>query len=1006
MNKKFTFMVAALLAAGGFASNAFAQTNALTKDFSSSTYYLIGDGTNGFLKATTITANDDKEYTILDETGYTTTTLASASAEDAAKALWKVEPIVFQGKIQGYKLYNKGTEGYLTLVDGTTMPTDDGAAPTITDFTWFLDSKDGRNGKLDDEEIKATAIKMGTTNGIAITTSAATSLSGSPTNLNLYVIDSKNQTNENGAKTLNETMAGDGLSFAPADDDVEVDPENNAFSQPVKAFFVAETKDTDSGETIPAGIYFATSYPEELEGAVNKIHGTDNAATIALFESCTFIAVSPNENYGTSSVSQNGLELITVKGEDLVKVEQKGDDVTKEDAVWVGNAAFRVTENNPYANPGEYTLKLEKIRYQSKSDGTHAEAKNVNIGVTTISNVNYVTTTADATAFKTTDSSIAKAADFVAEGRTPSIYNIQFVSGEGKNSENGKYLGVGIKLGSSFQFVAQGSDLVNLEAPQYRFVVSKINTTTQEITFLNLETEEELEVKLYEVSDDVYRIKGTSENVQIANEDKVAAANYTQGALLDMEIKLIPVSEEKPMAGFLVKEINNNEPVKLSFATTETSNNRVYVAVDPDDDSKTILTDDESAALQVVFEPVLDRDGSIEENEFDDVYYAYKTEDGYARRATASFGKYYKYNLRVVGTENEYIKENSNTWEIETVSNTPTTSYIAKLNPEGSVSLVSSLSETANEVTANDDLDAIETNTKLAYWVPNSDADVSTSTNVSEAVSLFMEVEELGLSLPAEPVHVSLEAQNGGFVNVNEANEGVVAIRTEAAEDLTFWLDTTDSKALIPSFYISKGSKFMYNSKDSLDAVKAGEVNPYKVTVNNSVSAAKAIFKAGTLVDSETLTTTVDKKEKTVKVEADQNKGILGGLKNFQYNIVKPNDTEDNYVIRSAKDMKYVTSVNGVLAFVSDKASAMRVIVETQSAPTSNESVSASEVAVVAQNGSVVVKNAAGKNVVVSTILGQVVANEVLTSDNATINVPAGIVVVAVEGESFKVNVK
>ena len=75
-------------------------------------------------------------------------------------------------------------------------------------------------------------------------------------------------------------------------------------------------------------------------------------------------------------------------------------------------------------------------------------------------------------------------------------------------------------------------------------------------------------------------------------------------------------------------------------------------------------------------------------------------------------------------------------------------------------------------------------------------------------------------------------------------------------------------------------------------------------------------------------------------------------------------------------------------------------------APTSNESVVASEVKVVANNGSVVVKNAAGKNVVVSTILGQVVANEVLTSDNATINVPAGIVVVAVDGESFKVNVK
>ena len=42
---------------------------------------------------------------------------------------------------------------------------------------------------------------------------------------------------------------------------------------------------------------------------------------------------------------------------------------------------------------------------------------------------------------------------------------------------------------------------------------------------------------------------------------------------------------------------------------------------------------------------------------------------------------------------------------------------------------------------------------------------------------------------------------------------------------------------------------------------------------------------------------------------------------------------------------------------------------------------------------------AAGKTVVITNILGKAVANTVLTSDNQTINVPAGIVAVAVEGE-------
>ena len=75
--------------------------------------------------------------------------------------------------------------------------------------------------------------------------------------------------------------------------------------------------------------------------------------------------------------------------------------------------------------------------------------------------------------------------------------------------------------------------------------------------------------------------------------------------------------------------------------------------------------------------------------------------------------------------------------------------------------------------------------------------------------------------------------------------------------------------------------------------------------------------------------------------------------------------------------------------------------------PTANEEITAeSSVVVAGVNGAVVVKGAEGKSVIVSTILGKVVANEVLTSDNATIAAPAGVVVVSVDGESFKVVVK
>ena len=75
---------------------------------------------------------------------------------------------------------------------------------------------------------------------------------------------------------------------------------------------------------------------------------------------------------------------------------------------------------------------------------------------------------------------------------------------------------------------------------------------------------------------------------------------------------------------------------------------------------------------------------------------------------------------------------------------------------------------------------------------------------------------------------------------------------------------------------------------------------------------------------------------------------------------------------------------------------------------TDNETINSVEgVSVVATNGAVTIQGAAGKSVVITNILGKVVAEAVLTSDNATISVPAGIVAVAVDGEeAVKVVVK
>ena len=125
----------------------------------------------------------------------------------------------------------------------------------------------------------------------------------------------------------------------------------------------------------------------------------------------------------------------------------------------------------------------------------------------------------------------------------------------------------------------------------------------------------------------------------------------------------------------------------------------------------------------------------------------------------------------------------------------------------------------------------------------------------------------------------------------------------------------------------------------------------------------------------------VDEAREGVKIETTYNGKTRGWLK-YQNNVpVVTNDYEDAHV------------------FTVDNT--------TTDAPTANESINAANNVVVAGvNGAVVVKGAEGKNVIVSTILGKVVANEVVSSDNAQIAAPAGIVVVSVDGESFKVVVK
>ena len=98
----------------------------------------------------------------------------------------------------------------------------------------------------------------------------------------------------------------------------------------------------------------------------------------------------------------------------------------------------------------------------------------------------------------------------------------------------------------------------------------------------------------------------------------------------------------------------------------------------------------------------------------------------------------------------------------------------------------------------------------------------------------------------------------------------------------------------------------------------------------------------------------------------------------------------------------YVKFHNGIPVVTKEEAEAEIFDLEVLEnvIPTANEGIATEGVSVVATNGAVIVKGAEGKNVVITNVLGQQVANTVVSSSEATIAAPTGVVVVAVEGEA------
>ena len=1031
MNKKFsTLLTAGLLMAGSLVSVAnaanedvplrignAAETSA--NGFVNKKYFVVTDD-NGTLDASNsivmgITSDNapGSEEDKIKAAGVTAALAGDAnsgwtvSIDEALKLkesnyLWEVKEIKRGGEYY-YTFVNVATGKQLeVLADHSGIVTDykaTASAYSLKELTWSSSASAYAGGQvltykgdLDSKGIKneASGTTFGTTSG------------------NIYLF----QVAEKGMTAAELNTLGNG-TFSLTYKDATVTP----FDGEMKAFEVSSITGVDDGT------YLATSWS-----------GLTAISSKADFQKCTFIALDSYNNWSINDLKANGegYKFTTVSGKKLMENTSIELADMKKGYVSSANAAFTVTEKDPVNAADRYTLSLAAATFMNAKKEAVVSASNLVIAavadqedliVTSVTAGN--TNLADFTTTCTLANSNLISVDKLLSTKAASVFNIQFQStvnaSDSKDktiSEYNKFLGI-----NADGMFAQGSDFVNLEAPENQWIIVDADKDDKTFTFQNRElTDQTFTVKLIATGKtaNTYKVVDvTAAPIQFdyAYVDKTSG-DYTVENDADLDgttIKLIEASVN-PLAGYVTNELDNAGLVRFVFTSEQkTIADELYVAAGADLTKDLEVSKDAADALKW---SVVKFDASADELDalVSDTIYAYndyayydaakkevKVETAGDTIAVVAYG------FKLYGKDKTYLGVNANnlqpsTNNIEDAADAQR--FLIKINKNGSYSLI-------QVPTAEIDYRGIiEADTK-AFTV-NTDAEVENNTGGTSiyydyagiTYNFSIAKDEPTPSLAHKPAYVTLNADNKGYVAMDSVNfDGIVAPvsllkSAYTSDDLTFRLDTADSEAYVPSFYISHIGKFMYNAKDSAeyynDGTASAEGNKlYKLVDEN----AKAIFRAATLVSPDTLTTTVNGKE--AKVAVEESKGVLAGLNNFKYQIVQATaDSEGEYVVKSVNDGYYLYNLNGFLGFTADAAKALVVNVELSQSPVANEAVTTSSIKVIAGNGTVTVIGAQGKKVAVSNVLGQTVANAVLSSDNATISAPQGVVVVAVEGET------
>ena len=987
-------MAAVMLAGAPLCNEAYAEikidAQAVATDltFADGVKFIIEESSNSFVAVTSQKVTDANA---------TYATKAATNASEAAKAA------VFE--VANFKMNALGATFELKVDGKPFAMTTTGSTPT------------------------ATAVAEGTPKDKVFTTFFANVKDGKclvkDAQISVVGTDGKPTAFSTGIKSLQATYDAEALNEFNANSTTFSFPgenlEGNVFNSVVPFTFGVDALGTGSA----AGTYFVKGADDDVK-ALKTAQNAD--ARKAALKKLSVVAVL-NEVYGiNTSVKGEGYKLALISGADFYK---------EKDAAKFDNAAFTgIVEADQLNNAGEILLTIKPVIKDVVNGDKVFAIKSVKASVSdTKTYVTTVSTATDATStrFNKVDNptlganTYFAASEFLKAGEI-SAYNIYATSAKkadaGKeNSEYHKYYVAGRKSDySGFENSFKAANDAQLTNPAAQWIVSGFDGKYT----LNLTNRWNNDQKL------TLRLAATDN----AGEYDVTSA---ETGLSGTTIKLLPATLTKYDGSLELSKEQMEEGVTLSFSGKNASigEQTFYASL-----KTTVTGTGSSATPSYSVIPALDESNVIKfkveratENNKDltmnVLKYAYLDASGAVvsdneAKADTLIVPAYKFSYTIDGKT--YVVKNN--LELDATATNASYYWINK-------TLNGSYTLNYTQASATDRSYGLHVKAKAAIAVQATDANAVNAKFHAPTNQYYTPSDEqfdkLGVndvdnfdyaSLPAVSRHATFEAVNvAGGVSFQENKNGILE-GILSAEPATFWLDTADSEKNVPTFYISKGIAKAEETKAYSDEVRNFLVYaPDSLKYFDEASATykkdkayqlegtenlKAFFHPAALIAEDTLTTVVDGKEVVAVAEkADAAKNQKNALKNFQFGIRLANEkVADEYVIYSKVNTdKYLYSHNGKLGFGTKEQALIVKLGEGDA--TANEAIAAeNNVAVIAGEGVVTVKGAAGKQVVVSNILGQVIANKVATSDEETIAVAAGVAVVVVDGEATKVVVK